>query len=626
MNIEYQDRLGTETPRPEQLSVYPSTATPDNSVQISEAASQASRRRLIRGEETITRTSLVLQFQEVMRLVAAREDSIADQTTAVVTKSNKGGLWKKRKISDRAPRHADIDSLYPSVSHPPLSYEELNAFYVFSLATEPVVAVIFTALATVILQNMAAGAGKEVSDHAIPCNYTVSGYKCVTEIAGAWVDPSSFSLYTTAFSVLLQAIVFISLGALADHGSFRKRFMIGFMACAIISCMCMIAIRDSSLFLVTSAIVILAQLAFGASHCFYNSYIPVLSSVHWNVLTASPQARTQIYEATMNTVSSVSQIYGYCGAVGCFAVVGGCIFGLQTLPATSGFGDVGFFNSMGVSTYAMQVGVFVTAVWAAVGMYWPVRYIRERPYVALPKGTNYFTYSWVKLVDSFRHARKMPNTFLMLFAWFLLSDAITTVGSTTILFATQKLNFSTTEILILAIGAPLTAGGGNYLWLCLQRKYNISTKKMLIFLISLSVLLPIYGIIGLFAPLGLRAKWELFPAGIYYGALHGGIQSFSRVLFSELIPRGHEGEFFCLYSITDKGSSWFGPLIVGAITDSTHEIRYGFIFLFVMLCLPVFILQFVNVEKGRFDAEEFRAADLDAQFEIQNLKQNQEPV
>jgi MFS transporter, UMF1 family len=44
-------------------------------------------------------------------------------------------------------------------------------------------------------------------------------------------------------------------------------------------------------------------------------------------------------------------------------------------------------------------------------------------------------------------------------------------------------------------------------------------------------------------------------------------------VFGELIPPGYEAAFYALYAITDKGSSIFGPAIVGAITDATGEIR-----------------------------------------------------
>ncbi|KAJ3210743.1 Autophagy protein 22 [Entophlyctis luteolus] len=565
------------------------------------------------------RRSVLMQFEALMALAESSNENAVDSAGRLLAAADceEAHRSPNKDLLRKGPLHADINRLFPDVKHPPLSKEELNAFYLYSLATEPMTIVVFTALSSVVLQNLAAGAGKEASDHSLQCNYTVSGYSCVTNIAGAWIDPSSFSLYTTAASVLLQAFFFISLGALADHSSFRKKFMIAFMVCAVVACMSMVAVRDSWLFLLASIAVILAQLFFGASYCFYNSYIPVLSSVHWDVLSAPEGERMQMYEKTMNTLSGISQVYGYCGAVGCFAVAGGTIFGLQTLSVSSGFGDSGFFDSTGVSTYAMQFGIFITALWTLIGLYWPARFIRDRPYVSLPKGTNYITYSWKQVWGSVKKAKKMPNTFLMLLAWFVLSDGLTTVGSTTILFATNELGFSTTEILVLAIAAPLTAGGGNYLWLLVQRKWNVSTKRMLMSLLGLSILLPIYGLLGFVAPFGLKWKWELFPAGVYYGMLLGGIQSFSRVMFGELIPRGKEGEFFSLYAITDKGSSWFGPLIVGAITDATHEIRYGFGFLLVMLCIPVGVLYCVDMEKGVRDAELFHAEDLDEQMRLE---------
>lgn len=38
-----------------------------------------------------------------------------------------------------------------------------------------------------------------------------------------------------------------------------------------------------------------------------------------------------------------------------------------------------------------------------------------------------------------------------------------------------------------------------------------------------------------------------------FGFALGPIQSYSRSLYSMLIPQGHESEFFALYEISDKG-------------------------------------------------------------------------
>jgi len=82
------------------------------------------------------------------------------------------------------------------------------------------------------------------------------------------------------------------------------------------------------------------------------------------------------------------------------------------------------------------------------------------------------------------------------------------------------------------------------------------------------------------------------------------LNSFCRSMFADLVPRGRESEFFGLYAITDKGSSWLGPLAVAAITDATHEIRHAFVFLLVLLSVPIPIIYFgVNMEQGRRDAD-----------------------
>jgi UMF1 family MFS transporter len=97
--------------------------------------------------------------------------------------------------------------------------------------------------------------------------------------------------------------------------------------------------------------------------------------------------------------------------------------------------------------------------------------------------------------------------------------------------------------------------------------------------ICLFELIPIYGLLGYIPAIrrlgviGLQQPWEMYPLGAVYGFVMGGLSSFCRSFYGELIPPGFEATFYALYAITDKGSSIFGPAIVGAITDATGEIR-----------------------------------------------------
>jgi MFS transporter, UMF1 family len=98
-----------------------------------------------------------------------------------------------------------------------------------------------------------------------------------------------------------------------------------------------------------------------------------------------------------------------------------------------------------------------------------------------------------------------------------------------------------------------------------------------------------------------RSLYFRYPLGAVYGFVLGGLSSFCRSLFGELIPPGFEAAFYALYAITDKGSSVFGPAIVGAIIDGTGEIRPAFWFLAVLIGLPMPLMLLVNVERGRRD-------------------------
>jgi hypothetical protein len=123
--------------------------------------------------------------------------------------------------------------------------------------------------------------------------------------------------------------------------------------------------------------------------------------------------------------------------------------------------------------------------------------------------------------------------------------------------------------------------------------------------ICLFEIIPLYGLLGYldivkrWGVIGLQQKWEMYPLGAVYGFVLGGLSSYCRSLFGELIPPGNEATFYALYAITDKGSSVFGPAIVGAIVDRTGEIRPAFWFLAVLVGLPAPLIYFVDVERGK---------------------------
>ena len=72
-------------------------------------------------------------------------------------------------------------------------------------------------------------------------------------------------------------------------------------------------------------------------------------------------------------------------------------------------------------------------------------------------------------------------------------------------------------------------------------------------------------------------RGQLLPflvLAILIGLVLGGTQAISRSLFSHLIPRGREAEYFSLYQAAERGTSWMGTLLFGLVFQLSGSYRY----------------------------------------------------
>ena len=223
------------------------------------------------------------------------------------------------------------------------------------------------------------------------------------------------------------------------------------------------------------------------------------------------------------------------------------------------------FGTGSNSTYLLQMFVAGVGVWwlvFALGFTMPC--LKSRPGPPLPKNErSYFLFSWKKNFNTFRHAAQLKQTFLFLMSWFVYADGYSTIATVAVLFGKSSLNMTSLQLAVIAGATPLLAVMGNYFFLFVFHRWlKFSTKSIVMILLVLMVLIPIYGLLGFFipdsVPLGVKTVEEMYIVGLYYGFLVGALQSFSRVLFSGLIPPGKFGrllvgggrwgeiEFICL--------------------------------------------------------------------------------
>lgn len=82
------------------------------------------------------------------------------------------------------------------------------------------------------------------------------------------------------------------------------------------------------------------------------------------------------------------------------------------------------------------------------------------------------------------------------------------------------------------------------------------------------------------------------------------MQAYSRALFSELVETGKEGEYFAIYQITDKGSSFLGAFIFPLVGQVTGERRLGFGYLLGMAIVAMASIASVNAHEGARQAKQ----------------------
>jgi UMF1 family MFS transporter len=456
--------------------------------------------------------------------------------------------------------------------------------------------------------------------------------QCVVYILGLEINTASFAMYTFSISVLIQALLIISMSGAADHGRFRKTFLLWFAFIGSIATMLFIGVVPK-VYLLGALFAIVANTCFGASFVLLNSFLPLLVRHHPTVQYANisgessylddedtsrsngssiireaqysneiaededildgvvdattallPRARTEPDLTVPNPRSRAtpSQELALSTKISSYGIAIGYIAAL--LVQTFSILIVISFSS---SNFGLRLCLFVIGAWWFVFTIPAGMWLRPRPGPPLHipdsgkwgAALAYFSYSWKSLGRTVKHARLLKDVLLFLSAWFLLSDSIATVSGTAVLFAKTTLEMSYAMLALINVIATVSGVVGAFAWSRISIYMGLRPSQTILACIVLFELIPIYGLLGYIPAVqrlgyfGLQQQWEMYPLGAVYGFVLGGLSSYCRSLYGELIPPGFEAAFYALYAITDKGSSVFGPAIVGAITDAYGEIR-----------------------------------------------------
>src|SRR4029453_16167170 len=82
----------------------------------------------------------------------------------------------------------------------------------------------------------------------------------------------------------------------------------------------------------------------------------------------------------------------------------------------------------------------------------------------------------------------------------------------------------------------------------------------------------------------------------------GGSQAMSRSLYSRMIPPGREAAFFGIYEVSERGTSWMGPLLFSIVIASTGSYRQALLSLIFFFVVGLVVLFFTNTDRAIHEA------------------------
>ena len=347
---------------------------------------------------------------------------------------------------------------------------------------------------------------------------------------------------------LLIAISAPILGAIADAGKTKKKFLFIFASLGILATGYLFFIPESSWKLAV-AFYGLGVIGFSGGNIFYDALI---------VSVSSPDQR--------NRTSSLGFSLGYLG--------GGLLFLINVLMylypqwfGLSGPADAVLWSFMSV------------AIWWFIFSLPLLLHVQEKDDLVNTNKNNVVTAAFTNLLNTAKSVRNYKKVVIFLLAYFLYMDGVDTIirmatsyGSDIGLSASSMIS---ALLLTQFVGFPATLIFGFY-----ADKFGYKE--------SLTFAIVVYICVVLFSSQMDTATEFFIVAGII-GLVQGGVQAISRSYFSNLIPQDKAAEFFGFYNFIGKSSVFLGPFMVSGIALITGSPSIGILSLLILF-IPGLIL------------------------------------
>ena len=387
--------------------------------------------------------------------------------------------------------------------------------------------------------------------------------------AGVDVNFSTLTLgLSNSIAGLIVAVFAPILGAIADRGSNKKKFLVFFAYLG--------ALMTSTLFLleegqwITAAVLYgIGVIGFSAGNIFYDALLPMIAS-----------------DRKVDFISAMGYALGYLG--------GGILFILNVLmtrkPEWFGFENA----AEGVKFSFLTVGV-----WWGLFTIPLILWIKEEKPPVLQSG-NIILSSFKNVLHTFRKVRNLKITFIFLIAYWLYIDGVDTIVRMAVDFGIS-IGFSSKDLIFALLITQFIGFPSAIIFGKLGEKWDV--KKSILIGICVYIMATVYGML-------MTERWQFYVLAGVIGLVQGGVQALSRSFYSRLIPPGHEAEFYGFYNMMGKFAAIIGPTLMGVVGITASRMGYtqnfasraGIGSVLILFVIGGILLNSVDEKQGKMNA------------------------
>jgi UMF1 family MFS transporter len=399
---------------------------------------------------------------------------------------------------------------------------------------------------------------------------------------GADVNVSTAQLgFGNSIASLLVALMAPILGAIADKGSAKKKFLIFFAYLGVL--------MTAALFLVQKgqwvwAILIYAMgiIGFSGANVFYDSLLPSVAG-----------------EDKIDYVSGLGFSMGYLG--------GGLLFLINVLmtlmPQKFGLPD---------AAAAVRVAFISVALWWGLFTIFTIFWVPEEKFVPVKESDKSFIHAGFRqLIETFKKVRHLKVVFVFLLAYWLYIDGVDTIIRMAVDYG-LSLGFQSNDLIVALLIVQFVGFPAALVFGKLGEKWSV--RKSIFLAIAIYMGVTIWGTM-------MTQKMEFYILAIVIGLVQGGIQALSRSYYSRLIPKNQAAEYYGFYNMLGKFAVIIGPALMGIVGLTVKRIlmppaptpeqvsavgqlasRWSIASILILFLLGAILFYFVDEEKGKEQA------------------------